>query len=180
MQERARAKTIRSLVAAALGLLTLALYLPALTHQFLEYDDQQYVTENARVLAGLTKPGFVWAFGFHASNWHPLAWLSHMLDVQLYGTNPLGHHLTNVLLHAASTVLLFLFLQRVTGAPWRSAMVAAIFGWHPLHVESVAWVAERKDVLCAFFWMLTLCAYARYVRESKAQGPRSKVFYLLA
>ncbi len=152
----------RCLVYGGLALVTLAVYLPALHHGFLEYDDQQYVTDNPRVQAGLTWTGLVWAFGFHAGNWHPLAWLSHMADCQLYGARAGGHHLTNVLLHVASTLLLFAVLNRMTDALWRSAAVAALFAWHPLHVESVAWVAERKDVLCAFFWMLTLWLYVRH------------------
>lgn len=164
-------------IGLALGVITLSLYLPMWRHEFLAYDDQHYVTENRMVQDGLTAKGVVWAFGFHAGNWHPLAWISHMLDCQLFGLNPGGHHLTNALLHTASTVLLFAFLLRVTGAPWRSAAVAALFGWHPLHVESVAWVAERKDVLCAGFWMLTLLAYARYAQASGARMPRSRLWY---
>ena len=155
----------RRLIYAGLALVTLVVYLPALYHGFVEYDDQQYVTDNPRVQAGLTWSGLIWAFGFHAGNWHPLAWLSHMLDCQLYGANAGGHHLTSVLLHVASALLLFSVLNRMTGARWRSAAVAALFAWHPLHVESVAWVAERKDVLCAFFWMLTLLLYARYAAQ---------------
>ena len=155
----------RCLIYGGLALVTLALYLPALHHGFVEYDDQQYVTDNPRVQSGLTWAGFVWAFGFHAGNWHPLAWLSHMLDCQLYGASASGHHLTNILLHVASTLLLFSVLNRMTGTLWRSAAVAALFAWHPLHVESVAWVAERKDVLCAFFWMLTLWFYVRYASQ---------------
>lgn len=145
-----------------MGLITLALYLPAVRHDFVQYDDQQYVTENPQVQAGLSVTGLRWAFGFHAGNWHPLAWLSHMLDCQLYGANPAGHHLTSILLHSTNAVLLFLALRRLTGSTWRSAIVAALFAWHPLHVESVAWIAERKDVLCALFWLLTLYAYAGY------------------
>ena len=122
----------------------------------------------------------MWAFGFHAGNWHPLAWISHMLDCQLYGLNPAGHHLTNALLHAANTALLFLLLHRLTGFIWRSAAVAALFGWHPLHVESVAWVAERKDVLCALFWMLTLLAYVRYTRCLRVRNRRAGLSYCLA
>lgn len=155
----------RGLICVALGLITLALYLPALHHGFVEYDDQQYVTDNPRVQAGLTWTGLVWAFGFHAGNWHPLTWLSHMLDCQLFGSRAWGHHLTSVLLHVATTLLLFSVLNRMTKAMWRSAAVAALFAWHPLHVESVAWVAERKDVLCAFFWMLTLWCYVRYAAQ---------------
>ena len=148
-----------------LGLITLALYLPTVRHDFVQYDDQQYVTENPQVQAGLSVAGLRWAFGFHAGNWHPLAWLSHMLDCQMFGAKSGGHHFTSLLLHAANTVLLFLVLQRLTGATWRSAIVAALFAWHPLHVESVAWVAERKDVLCASFWLLTLLAYAGYTNR---------------
>jgi protein O-mannosyl-transferase len=150
------------LICLGLGLLTLLLYLPSLRQDFLPYDDQQYVTENLQVQAGVTWRGLVWAFGYHAGNWHPLTWLSHMLDCQLYGLKPAGHHLTNVLLHVANTLLLFLLLNRMTRAAGRSAAVAALFAWHPLHVESVAWVAERKDVLSACFWMLTLLAYVYY------------------
>ncbi len=156
---------LRILIGLALGLTTLGLYLPVVFHDFIQYDDQQYVTENPRVQAGLSSAGLRWAFGFHAGNWHPLAWLSHMLDCQLYGARAGGHHLTNVLLHVGSTLLLFLVLNRMTKAVWRSAAVAALFAWHPLHVESVAWVAERKDVLCAFFWMLTLWLYARHAAK---------------
>jgi tetratricopeptide (TPR) repeat protein len=174
-------------IGLTLGLVTLAFFLPSVTHQFLRYDDQQYVTENQHVQAGLTWATISWAFkSFHATNWHPLTWLSHMLDCQFYGLKPAGHHLTNVLLHTANSVLLFLLLVQLTGALWRSAAVAALFAWHPLHVESVAWIAERKDLLCAFFWMLTLWAYARYVKESRGQSPGGRVqshpsrFYLLA
>src|ERR1039457_1914222 len=165
MKTQARNPQVRNLICLTLGLVTLALYLPALRHSFVEYDDQQYVTDNPLVQAGLSWRGLVWAFGFHAGNWHPLAWLSHMLDCQIYGEGAGGHHLTNVLLHVVSTLLLFLVLDRMTGALWRSAAVAALFAWHPLHVESVAWVAERKDVLCAFFWMLTLWFYARHAAQ---------------
>ena len=165
MKERDQKFPVKWLIYFGLGLVTLCLYLPALHHGFVEYDDQQYVTENPRVQAGLTWTGFVWAFGFHAGNWHPLAWVSHMLDCQIYGARAGGHHLTNVLLHVASTLLLFSVLNRMTDATWRSAAVAALFAWHPLHVESVAWVSERKDVLCAFFWMLTLLLYVRYASQ---------------
>ena len=153
------------LVYAGLALVTLALYLPTLQHDFVEYDDQQYVTDNPRVQAGLTWAGFIWAFGFHAGNWHPLAWLSHMLDSQLFGARAGGHHFTSEVLHTATTLLLFALLKNLTGFIWRSGAVAALFAWHPLHVESVAWVAERKDVLCAFFWMLTLLAYTRFTEN---------------
>jgi tetratricopeptide (TPR) repeat protein len=169
-------------ICLALGLITLAVFAPALTHEFLAYDDQVYVTENPHVQAGLTWPGVEWAFrSSAASNWHPVTWLSHMLDCQLYGLRPAGHHLTNVLLHAANCLLLFLVLSRMTGAMWRSACVAALFAWHPLHVESVAWIAERKDVLSTFFFLLTLGAYGRYAEgrrknaECRMQNAESRI-----
>ena len=147
-----------------LGLLLVLAYWPATRCGFVDFDDSDYVTDNPQVQAGLTWGGVAWAFRTsHASNWHPLTWLSHMLDAQLYDLRPAGHHLTSLLFHLANTLLLFLLLSRVTGALGRSAFVAALFALHPLHVESVAWVSERKDVLSTFFLMLTLLAYARYV-----------------
>ena len=131
----------------------------------------EYVYENRHVQRGLTGEGTAWAItAYHACNWHPLTWLSHMLDCQLYGLKPGGHHLTNVLLHAAAAVLLFLALRRMTGALWPSAWVAAVFAIHPLRVESVAWVAERKDVLSGLFFMLTLWFYARYAERPASWG----------
>jgi len=144
-----------------------------LGHEFVNYDDDIYVYENPEVARGLTLQGILWAFTHvRCSNWHPLTWLSHMLDCQFYGLNPGGHHLTNVLLHTATAVLLFLVLRRMTGFLWRSAFVAAVFAIHPLRVESVAWVAERKDVLSGLFFMLTLWAYARYVTVDRCQVTR--------
>jgi len=146
-----------------------------LRHDFINYDDNIYIHESPNIVSGLTRPGILWAFTHaHAGTWHPLTSLSHMLDCQVYGLNAGGHHFTNVLLHTLAVVLLFLFLQQVTGAPWRSAFVAAVFAVHPLRVESVAWIAERKDVLSGVFFMLTLLAYARYV-----SGERSLLRYLL-
>jgi len=146
----------------------LAVFWQVRTHEFLKYDDEAYVTVNPHVNAGLTLKGIIWAFTTtHASNWHPLTWLSHMLDCQLYGLNPAGHHLTNLVFHIASTLLLFLVLKGMTGALWRSGFVAALFALHPLHVESVAWVAERKDVLSTFFWILTMWAYVRYTKQPR-------------
>jgi len=154
------------IIPLGLVLLTLAAFWGVLGCEFVSYDDSKYVVENPHVRGGLTGEAVTWAFTtFHASNWHPLTWLSHALDVQLYRLNPLGHHLTNLLLHIANVLLLFLALKLMTGSIWRSAFVAALFGVHPLHVESVAWVAERKDVLSAFFWMLTIWAYVRYVQS---------------
>jgi len=150
---------------ALIGLVAIP-YAQVAGHEFVVCDDDDYVTANRHVQAGLTWDGVRWAFAtFHASNWHPLTWLSHMLDCQLFGLNPGPHHLVNVGFHAANAVLLFLALRMMTGALWRSAAVAALFALHPLRVESVAWVAERKDVLSAFFWMLTLISYAWYARR---------------
>jgi len=133
-------------------------------HEFINLDDDEYVANNARVDSGLTASGAAWAFvTMHAANWHPLTWLSHMMDCELYGLNPGGHHLTSLLFHIANTLLLFWVLKRMTGALWRSGFVAALFALHPLHVESIAWIAERKDVLSTFFWLLTMGAYFRYV-----------------
>jgi Flp pilus assembly protein TadD len=135
-------------------------------HEFINYDDNAYITDNAQVQKGLTSKGIIWAFTTsHTGNWHPLTWISHMLDCELYGLNPEGHHLTNVLFHMANAILLFVVLRWMTGAIWRSGLVAALFALHPLHVESVAWVAERKDVLSTFFWMLTMLAYVHYVNR---------------
>jgi Flp pilus assembly protein TadD len=135
-------------------------------HEFVNYDDNVYITDNAQVQRGITGNGIIWAFTTsHTGNWHPLTWISHMLDCELYGLNPKGHHLTNVLLHMANAILLFVVLRWLTGAIWRSALVAALFALHPLHVESVAWAAERKDVLSTFFWMLTMLTYIHYVHR---------------
>jgi protein O-mannosyl-transferase len=140
-------------------------YVQVGTFEFVDFDDHLYVTENSYVQRGLTKEGFIWAFNtHHAGNWHPLTWLSHMMDAELYGLNPAGHHYTNVAFHIANTLILFFILFRMTGALWKSAVVAALFAIHPLHVESVAWVSERKDVLSTFFGLLTIIAYDRYVK----------------
>ena len=154
-----------------------------LRHEFVNLDDDQYVYENPRITNGLTLDGIQWAFTHvHADNWHPLTTISHMLDCQLYGLQPWGHHLTNVLLHAAAAIFLFLALRQLTGAHWPSLFVAAVFAIHPLRVESVAWVAERKDVLSGVFFMLTLWAYARYVRSRRPSSGRyviALVFFAL-
>jgi len=158
-------------VASGIGLVTLALFWPATGFEFLNHDDPSFVPDNPMVRGGITWPGVVWAFTrFYFSSWQPLTWLSHMLDCQLYGLNAGGHHFTSFLLHATNTVLLFLVLQSATYAPWRSAAVAMLFGCHPLHVESVAWVAERKDVVSAFFFFLTIGAYVRYARIASGEG----------
>ena len=136
---------------------------------FVNYDDPNYVTDNQIVQRGLTGEGLRWAFtATHASNWHPLTWLTHMLDVQLFGLDAGRHHLVSVALHAVNALLLFLFLRTTTRRTWPSFLAAALFAWHPLRVESVAWVAERKDVLAGLFWMLTLSAWVRYARRPAA------------
>lgn len=148
----------------ALFVVTLSIYLPVGSHQFIEFDDDVYVTKNPNVMRGITGKNVIWAFGsVEAGNWHPVTWLSHMADVQLYGLEPRGHHLTNVAVHALSATLLMLLLYRLTGSLWQGAFVAALFALHPLHVESVAWVAERKDVLSAFFGFLALLLYSEYM-----------------
>lgn len=160
-------------VCVFLAAITWLVFGQTLRHQFVNFDDGSYVFKNPQVARGLTIEGIIWAFTqAHAANWHPLTWLSHMLDCQFYGLNPGGHHLTNVLLHTVTAILLFLVLRQMTAALWRSAFVAAVFAIHPLRVESVAWVAERKDVLSGLFFMLTVWAYVRYVR-----GPRSPARY---
>lgn len=154
-----------------------ALYSPALHHPFIDLDDPQYVTENPHLAGGLTPAAVAWAFSsFDAANWHPLTWLSHLADVSLFGFAPAGHHFTSVLLHAVNTVLLFLFFWRTTRALWSSGILAALFAVHPLRVESVAWVAERKDVLSASFWLLTMLAYAAYAQR----GGRSRYALVVA
>jgi hypothetical protein len=155
-------------VAAGLCAINLAIYAGVVRHEFIDLDDGVYVYRNPNVSAGLTWDSVVWAFrtGYQA-NWHPVTWLSHMLDVQLFGMNAGAHHAINLLLHMLNTVLLFGLLHRMTGLLGRSAFAAALFAAHPLHVESVAWIAERKDVLSTFFWMLTLCAYVWFVRRPR-------------
>lgn len=145
---------------------TVAVYWPVLHNDFIDFDDDVYVTLNMAVRQGVTLKGLAWAFGsFHAANWHPLTWLSHMLDVELFGLNPAGHHATSLLIHVVNSMLLCALLHRLTGFVGRSLVVALLFAIHPLHVESVAWVAERKDVLSTLFWLLTMWAYVGYVAK---------------
>ncbi len=152
-------------VCIALASLTWAVFGQTLRHDFVNYDDPRYVYQNTRITSGLNIAGIAWAFThIHSENWHPVTTITHMLDCQLYGLKAGGHHFTNVLLHTVAVVLLFLLLLQMTGALWRSAFVAALFAIHPLHVESVAWVAERKDVLSGVFFMLTLLAHVHYAR----------------
>jgi tetratricopeptide (TPR) repeat protein len=176
-----------------LALGTLILYWPVAHHPFITLDDNLYVTACPQVQSGLTWAGGQWAFtNTFASNWHPLTWLAHMLNCQLFGQNAGAHHLVNVFFHIVNTLLVFFWLKNLTNALWRSALVATLFAWHPLHVESVAWVAELKDVLSAFFWMLTLMIYTRYARSVRGDGQQatnnsasttiyhSSLFYMLA
>jgi tetratricopeptide (TPR) repeat protein len=168
-------------VCLVLAAITFAVFGQTLHHGFVDFDDSDYVYNNPMVIQGLTPKGIIWAFtAMDAYNWHPLTWLSHMLDCQLYGLNPGGHHLTNVLLHTTTVIALFLVLRQMTGAFWRSAFVAAIFAIHPLRVESVAWVAERKDILSGLFFMLTIGAYVRYVRRSGSRVCYGLVMLLFA
>ena len=164
-----RQRTAVPIVGLLLLLGTLALYYPALQNGFVNYDDPAYVTSNFHVQQGLTSRSVAWAFTSTAeANWHPLTWISHMLDVQLFGLRPAGHHAQSVLWHAVNVVLLFLLLAKATGFVGRSALVAGLFAVHPLNVESVAWVAERKTVLCTFFFLLALGAYGWYVKRPRA------------
>ncbi len=173
---------LTAIICLALAVGTFAVYFPTVWHQFINYDDPDYILDNPHVNTGLTWPGILWAFkSSYSANWHPLTWISHMMDCQMFGLNPAGHHLVNVMFHTANTLLLFILLNNMTGAIWRSALVAALFGWHPLHVESVAWASERKDVLSAFFWMLTLIAYASYIKARlRPDHSKAVISYLLA
>ena len=157
------------IIALALVVLTVAAFLPVRHNGFILYDDPAYITRNEHVAGGLTGAGLAWALtGTASDNWHPLTWASHMLDVTLFGMQPAAHHLTSLLLHALAAALLFLVLAALTGRRWPSALVAALFAIHPLHVESVAWASERKDVLSGLFWVLTMGAHLRYARRPGA------------
>src|SRR4051794_36611904 len=175
---------IARLLCLALVLATCAVYFPVSRNEFVNYDDPDYVTSNPHVQAGLSWTNVVWAFTTgHASNWHPLTWLSHMLDCQWFGLKPGAHHLVNLGFHVINTLLLFGLLRRMTGAIWRCAVVAALFALHPLHVESVAWASERKDVLSACFFLLTAWAYVGYsatAGQDGARGIRRTIYYGLA
>jgi len=154
------------LIYLVLSLTTIIAYEPVRLNDFVNYDDDTYVTRNPQVKAGLTRESVLWAFTTsHGNNWHPVTWLSHIIDCQMFGLKAVWHHLTSLLFHILNTLLLFWVMKRMTGGIWPSAFVAAAFALHPLHVESVAWVAERKDVLSGFFWMLTMAAYVRYAER---------------
>jgi len=183
MDRTSRLPPTRSSQGTIAALLALAAALPYLTsglRSFIDLDDNSYVFENPQVAGGFSAAGIRWAFtAFHSSNWHPLTWFSHMADCALYGLAARGHHLTSILIHALATALLFVALERLTGARARSAFTAALFGVHPLHVESVAWISERKDVLAGLFFALILLAYERYARRGGSQRSLA-VFGLLA
>ena len=166
------------LIGLVFTIATLAVFWQVNNHDFVNLDYKMYIHENRHVLSGLTVENVKWAFtSFYASNWHPLTWLSHMLDVDLFGVNAGRFHLVNVFFHIFNTLLLFLIIDRMTGALWKSAFIAALFALHPLHVESVAWIAERKDVLSAFFWMLTLGAYVLYVEKPRPGRYLAALFF---
>jgi protein O-mannosyl-transferase len=168
------------LVCSLLFVFIVWVFAPALGGKFMFYDENAYLLSNAHVNSGLSWANVCWAFlSLEYANWYPLTWISHMVDVQFYGLNPWGHHLTNILLHALNTVLVFLVFRKMTGAAWRSWIVALLLGLHPLRVESVAWISERKDVLSTMFWLLAMWAYARFADESKSKGWKIKLFYSL-
>ena len=177
-----------AIIILVLVILTFAAYWRVLGNGFVEYDDDQYVYANKHIQQGITAESLRWAFNVgYASNWHPLTWISHMVDWRLFGDKPMGHHLVSLLLHILNTVLLFLVIRRMTSRPgstqagslWKSAFVAALFAVHPLHVESVAWISERKDVLSTFFWLLTMGAYVLY-SEKPGVKRYLPVFFLYA
>ena len=162
---RRNIRWVTAWICVGLVILTWAVFIQTLWYNFVNYDDPSYVYQNTRITSGINLANVAWAFThIHSENWHPLTTITHMLDCQLHGLNAGWHHFTNVLLHAIAVVLLFVALQQMTGALWRSAFVSAVFAVHPLHVEWVAWIAERKDVMSAVFFMVTLLAYLNYTR----------------
>jgi protein O-mannosyl-transferase len=157
-----------SIVCLFLVIMTLSVYWQLRNYDFVNFDDSEYVYENRQVQGGFTFENIKWAFTtIHMCNWHPLTWLSHMLDYQLYGLNPGAHHITNLLFHITNSLLLFIVFRKMTGHFWQSAFLSSLFALHPLHVESVAWISERKDVLSAFFWILTMWSYVWYVQHPR-------------
>ncbi len=166
------------LACLGLALAVVLAYAPLWRCGFVDYDDGAYVVSNEMIQHGLNAKSLAWAFATgHSFNWHPLTWMSHMVDFQLYGANAAGHHITSLLLHLANSILLFLLLRRMTKAIWPSALAAALFALHPMHVESVAWISERKDVLSTLFWLLTVWAYVLYVERLKAKSRGTKAYY---
>jgi len=168
-------QTMKTAICIFLTVATFSVYLQVKDHEFIDYDDKAFISQNWNIKSGLSKESVIWAFTtFYGGNWFPITWLSHTLDYQLYGLNPKGHHLTNLFFHIANALILFIVLLRMTGKLWRCAFVAALFALHPLNVESVAWVAERKNVLSTLFWFLTMWAYFPY-----AQTKNLKTYYLV-
>ncbi|HEY2123871.1 MAG TPA: hypothetical protein VGG94_00285, partial [Chthoniobacterales bacterium] len=166
---------------AAVGALTFVIFTRTIGNGFVNYDDPTYVTSNPHIQSGLSWSALAWALrSFYAANWHPVTWVSHMLDVQWYGLNPHGHHLTSVLIHSLNVLLLGLILARATGQTARALITAALFGLHPIHVESVAWAAERKDVLNAFFAFATVLLYLRWVDQKTPRSGRAFFWYAAA
>jgi len=168
MEQKNEERNLATYMMVGIIVLTLLVYFPVFNNHFVNYDDLSYVTANSHVKSGITGNSIKWAFTtFYFYNWHPLTWISHMLDVQLFGLDPMWHHLMNLLLHIVNSLLLFTLFKKITLAPWKSLCIAGLFALHPLHVESVAWVADRKDLLCTFFWFLTMLAYVAYTRNPK-------------
>src|SRR6266496_6150259 len=167
------------LILLGLAVMTFAIYAQVSGHQFIALDDDSYIKENPIVNRGVTLAGLAWAFTtFYQANWHPLTWIAHMIDSQLFGLRAGGHLLVNALMHTANTLLVFYFLRQTTRARWPSALIAALFVLHPLHIESVAWAAERKDTLSTLFGLLSLIAYTRYTERSRAGGTPGLVWRL--
>ena len=161
-----------SMVVAGIVAACLLVYAQTIYFNFINIDDRAYIYENRAVLSGFNWNSLRWAFtSVHSANWHPLTWLSHMLDVTMFGLGAGGHHFVNVIFHIINSVLAFIVFRRLSGALWKSAMVAFLFALHPAHVESVAWIAERKDVLSTMFWLLTMLAYFNYARGKDAETP---------
>ncbi len=157
------AKNKNTLIIAGLVLAVVAIYFATFGFDFINLDDDLYVVDNPAIRGGLTFSAVKWALtSFYAANWHPLTWMSHAFDISLFGLSAGGHHAVNVIFHAANSILLFVLVRTLTGRFWESAAVAAIFAVHPAHVESVAWIAERKDVLSTLFWLLSTFFYVRY------------------
>ncbi len=178
--ERRHSKLYVFLIYAGLTLATFVAFEPLRNNDFVDYDDYVYVTRNPRITGGITPESIEWAFTrFCSGNWHPLTWLSHMLDCQLFGLSPAGHHFTSLVFHTATALLLFWILNRMTGSIWPSAFAAAVFALHPLQVESVAWVSQLKSVLSGFFWMLTIAAYIRYVEKPRVSRYLLVVLFLV-
>ena len=166
------------LVFGALAVLCLVIYGQVIGFEFINIDDDQYVYENPFVSSGLKAANMVWAFtAFHSSNWHPLTWISHQIDASFFGLNAGAHHFINVVFHIANSILLFVVVRKLTDSFWKSAIVAAIFAVHPAHVESVAWISERKDVFSTLFWLLTTLFYIRFARKGQR---KQRIFYWIS